>query len=175
MHHQYFVTFAAVKIPDEILKQYGCSFDEKGNQSFTLEAREKLAAYILTHPNNFPFTTSVGNCVPMVGNGQQTYMRLLLDPKQEDSDFKRFGLTIKRFDVGINVQEEDNSGQVQCSWSCKWRVHLKEPIGGSTDQGGTGPMGCCVLNVGKPDLTLLFRGNGVSLWDLVALNREPAK
>src|SRR5208283_1438311 len=60
---EYAVSFAAVKIRDETLKQLAFPpFEEIYSQ----EAEKKLAAYVIAHSGDFSFTATTGNCLPIV-------------------------------------------------------------------------------------------------------------
>ena len=169
--HEYVVTFAAVKIPDDIPRQHGCSIDDEGYNFGSLEARYTFAEYVVSHSNSFSFTVLDSNPRLTVRNHQQATARLVLDSSKEEADFQVVGFKTTQFEPGIDVQGEGSKGQVACTWSCSYTVQLKKPIGNSTDHGGSGPFGCCRLDVGRPDITPLFRGDGATLWLVVALNR----
>jgi hypothetical protein len=167
--HEYSVTLAAVKIPDETLKRLALpSFEEVYSQ----EASQKLAAYVVAHSGDFSLTTIKGNCLPVVWNNGETHVKLLPDPKQEEKDFETLGLTTRPFDVCVSVREEDGQGWVYSDWRCSYGVHLKEPVGNSTDHGGSLTCGPGFAPVGQTNIWRLFHGKGVSLWMLGALNRN---
>jgi len=90
---RFVVTFAVVKILNNILGQHGCpSHGTNGYYFDSIEASTKFAAYILAHTNEFSFTTTTGNCVPIVHTHQQTSVKFILDPKQEEEDFEKYGV-----------------------------------------------------------------------------------
>jgi len=171
---QFVVTFAVVKIPNNILEQHGClSHGTNGYYFDAGEASSKFAAYILAHTNEFSFTTTTGNCVPIVHTHQQTSVRFILDPKQEDEDFEKYGIKTMRYEASIDVQNEDERGNVMCESHYGYLVHLKEPIGNSTEQGGgfPGPLeGVC--HVGQPGMAILFQTKTCSLCALSELNQD---
>ncbi|HUB86335.1 MAG TPA: hypothetical protein VMB22_00470 [Verrucomicrobiae bacterium] len=171
---QFIVTFAVVKIPNNILEQHGCPLHGTNGYYFdSSEARDKFASYVLAHTNEFSFTTINGNCVPIVHTHQQTSVKFILDPKQEADDLEKYGLQTVRFDASIDVQNEDERGNVMCQSFYSYLVHLKEPIGNSTDHGGgiTGALeGVC--HVGQPGIALLFQTKESSLWALSELSLE---
>jgi len=174
---RYAVSFAAVKIPDEMLKQLALPPFE---QIYSLEDQKKLAAYVVAHSEDFPITSTKGNCLPFVYGigggshekmtGMETQAQLLLDPKQEEKDFETLGLATRLFTVRVAVREVDSQDDVFCDWYCNYRVHLKEPVGNSTDHGGGIPCGPGVYPVGQPSISKLFHAKGVSLWLLGTLN-----
>ena len=167
VNHDYVVTFAAVKIPNEVLARYG---DIKKILN-DIPVRYRLSSYVLAHSGDFSFTTPSGNCLPIVENNHETRVKLLFDPILEEKDFKTLGIIMKRLDVYIRLQEENSTEQVACSWGCEFDVHMKEPTGNLTDEGGSRCAGY-MLKVGQPDMTLLTTGSGASIWMLVALNRK---
>jgi hypothetical protein len=171
---RFVVTFAVVKVPNNILEQHGCSFHGTNGYYFdSSEARSKFAAYILAHTNEFSITTTTGNCVPIVHTHQQTSVKFILDPNQEAEDFEKYGIKTMRYEASIDVQNEDERGNVMCQSFYGYLVHLKEPIGNSTDQGGDlpGPLeGVC--HVGQPGMAILFQTKTSSLWALSELNQD---
>jgi hypothetical protein len=171
---QFVVTFAVVKIPNSILEQHGCPFHGTNGYYFDSgEARDKFAFYVLAHTNEFSFTTTSGNCVPIVHTHQQTSVKFMLDPKQEADDLEKYGIQTVRFEASIDVQNEDERGNVMCQSFYGCSVHLKEPIGNSTDHGVTMPgalEGLC--RVGQPGMALLFQTKTSSLWALTELNLD---
>jgi hypothetical protein len=168
-YHEYSVTFAAVKVPDSAFQGLGLSSYEDTIR--TAEACQKLADHVAGHPKEFSITTVNGNALPIVGTHGRTGIRLLLDPKQEKRDFEAYGMMAQKFDPAVRIQEEDDRGYVSCAWECAYGVHLKQPIGNSTDVGGSGGCGGAMTAVGKPEIMPLFHADGVSLWLLGQLNR----
>jgi hypothetical protein len=171
---RFVVTFAVVKIPNNILEQHGCpSHGTNGYYFDSSEASTKFAAYILAHTNEFSFTTTTGNCVPIVHTHQQTSVKFILDPKQEEEDFEKYGVKTLRYEANIDVQDEDERGNVRCESFYGFLVHLKEPIGNSMDYGGSFPgslEGLC--RVGQPGMAILFQTKASSLWALSELNQD---
>ncbi len=168
------VTFAVVKIPNNILEQHGCRLLGTNGFDFgTLATRTQFAAYVLAHTNEFSFTTTSGNCVPIVHTHQQTGVKFILDPKQEADDLEKYGLQTVQFEASIDVRNQDERGNVMCQSYYGCSVHLKEPMGNSTDHGVTMPgalEGAC--RVGQPDMTVLFQTKTSSLWALAELNLD---
>lgn len=168
---QFVVTFAVVKIPNSIMEQHGCRFQGTNGFDFgTVANRTKFAAYILAHTNEFSFTTSTGNIIPIVHTHQQTSVKFILDPKIEKADLEKYGIQTSQFEASLDVQEADEQGYVRCQAFYSFQVHLKEPIGNSTDQGGSGPgplEGLC--RIGQPGLAPLFQTKESSLWALSEL------
>ena len=171
---RFVVTFAVVKIPNNILEQHGCPFHGTNGYYFDSgEARDKFASYVLAHTNEFSFTTTSGNCVPIVHTHQQTSVKFILDAKQEADDLEKYGIQTVRFEASIDVQNEDERGNVMCLSFYSFLVHLKEPIGNSTDHGGGFPgslEGVC--HVGQPGISILFQTKTCSLWALSNLNLD---
>jgi hypothetical protein len=171
---QFVVTFAVVKIPNNILEQHGCPFHGTNGYYFdSNEVASKFAAYILLHTNEFSFTTTTGNSVPIVHTHQQTSIKFILDPKQEADDLEKYGIQTVRFEASVDVQNEDEQGIVMCQSFYSYLVHLKEPLGNSTDHGGgfPGPLeGVC--RVGQPGMAMLFQTKTSSLWALAELNLD---
>ena len=137
-----------------------------------MENDQKLADYVVAHSGDFSIAKITGNCLPTVWNNGETHARLLLDSMQEGKDFESLGLMTKSFDVRVSVRDEDDQGRVYSDWSCSYRVHLKEPVGNSIDHGGSGTGWIGFAKVGQPHIGPLFHAKGVSLWLLVALNRN---
>ena len=171
---RFVVRFAVVKIPNNILEQHGCPAHGTNGYYFeSNEARTKFAAYILAHTNDFSFTTTTGNYVPIVHTHQQTSVKFILDPKQEADDLEKYGLQTEWFEAIIDVHEEDEHGYVFCQSFYGYRVNLKEPIGNSTGHGGGIPgalEGLC--RIGQPDMAILFQTKASSLWALSELNQD---
>jgi len=167
--HEYCAIFAAVKIPDETLKQLALPPFEAPHLQ---ENDQKLAVYVMAHSNDFSIATITGNCRPVVWNNGETHVKLLLDPKQEGKDLETLGLMTRHFDVRVSVRDEDGQGQVFADWFCSYLVHLKEPVGNSTDHGGSIPCGSGLIAIGQPFIWPLFHGKGVSLWLLGTLDRN---
>ena len=166
--HKYSVTLAAVKVPDSTLTRLGLPSYETPS---TPESRRKLADYVKAHASEFSIRAPSGNILPIVWNNNETHVTLLPDATQEAKDFETLGMMTKGFDAGVTVRDEDEHGRVYCDWSCSCGVHLKEPVGNSTDHGMSGVGGSGMIPVGQAEMCPLFHGNGVSLWMLVALNR----
>jgi len=167
--HKYSVTFAAVKVPDTTLARLELPSYETPS---TPESCRRLADYVKAHASEFSMRTATGNILPIVWNNNETHVTLLPDAKQEERDFDALGMMTKEFDAGVTVHEEDEHGQAYCDWSCSCGVHLKEPVGNSTDHGMTGVGGSGMIPVGQAEMCPLFHGNGVSLWMLAGLNRS---
>lgn len=171
--HKYYPTIALVKIHDGFLQQHGVSYDETNGFNFgSVENRAQVAGYILAHPGEFSFTTLSGNFIPVVWNNRQTHISLLPDPQQEERDLNTYGLMTTGFDAGVDVGDEDSKGTVRCTWTYGYGVHMKEPIGGSTDHGVDAVYGGGYYPVGKPDMAHLFQIKGTTVWMVVALNRK---
>lgn len=169
--HTYAAKFAAVIIPDSLLTRLALPSYEEFN---TQDSRRKLAAYVLAHSGDaedLSFTASTGNTLPIVWNNTQTHVRILPDPKQQARDLQTFGVMIKSFSAGVSVAEENDRGQIRCDWRYGFGVHLKNPVGNSTDHGVDGPCGGGVSDVGQPEIWRVFRGDGVSVWMLIDLDR----
>ncbi len=167
--HEYSVTFAAVKIPDETLKQLGLPPFEGPH---TEESDQKLAAYVVAHPGDFSIAGIKGNCLPVVWNNGETHVKLLLDPEQEQKDLETLGMMTRGFDIRVSVRDEQAVGQVYCDWFCCCGIHSKEQVRGSTDRGMTGGSLTGLITVGQTYIRPLLQGNGVSLWMMGALNRN---
>jgi hypothetical protein len=171
---RFVVTFAVVKIPNNILEQHGCPFHGTNGYYFdSNDARDKFASYVLAHTNEFSFTTTSGNYVPIVHTHQQTSVRFLLDPKKEAEELGKYGIQTVRFEASIDVQNEDGRGNVMCQSFYSYLVYLKEPMGNSTGHGGGMPgslEGMC--RIGQPGLQLLFQTKESSLWALSELNQD---
>ena len=104
---------------------------------------------------------------------QQTSVKFILDPKQEADDLEKYGMQTVLFEASIDIQNEDERGNVMCQSFYGCSVHLKEPIGNSTDHGVTMPgalEGVC--HVGQPGMTPLFETKESSLWAVCELNVE---
>ncbi len=170
---KYYPLFAVVKIPDSFMQQQGVSHHETNGWDFgSLENRAKVAAYVLAHPGEFSFTQPAGNFVPVVWSHKQTSIELRLDPRQEERDLEKYGMKTTAFEASVDVGDEDEHGNVQCSWWYGYGVHTKEPVGGSSDRGGTGPLGGGIYPVGQPDMAELYHGPDAALWLVVELNRK---
>jgi hypothetical protein len=166
---KYSVTFAAVKVSDTTLASIGLpAYDAPS----TPESRRKLANYVQAHTAEFSIRAATGNILPIVLNRGQTHVTLLPDSKQEEKDFEALGMMTKEFDAGVTVLDEDEHGQVYCDWYCSCGIHLKEPLGNSTDHGMSGGCDGGMIPVGQAEMCPLLHGNGVGLWMLVALNRS---
>ena len=166
--HRYSVKFAAVKIPDSVLLSLGLPAYE---ESSTPDSRRKLAAYVSAHPADFSIRSSTGNIVPLVQSNEQISMEILPDANQEARDFETLGMMTKEFIPSVAIREENDQGEVYYACHCRCGVRLKEAIGKSTDQGRGGGCGSGMIVIGQPEIWPLCRGNGVSLWMLVTLNR----
>ena len=146
-----------------LAQRIGCPSDGTNGYYFDSgEGSSKFAAYILAHTNEFSFTTTTGNCVPIVHTHQQTSVKFILDPKREVDDLEKYGIQTVQFEASIDVQNEDERGNVMCQSFYSCSVHLKEPIGNSTDQGVTMPgalEGAC--RVGQPGMSILFSDKNV--------------
>jgi hypothetical protein len=171
---RFVVTFAVVKILNNILGQHGCpSHGTNGYYFDSNEASDKFASYVLAHTNEFSFTTTSGNFIPIVHTHQQTSVKFIMDPKQEADDLQKYGLQTVGFEASIDVQNEDERGNVMCQSYYSYSVHLKESMGNSTDHGGGMPgalEGLC--RVGQPGMALLFQTKTSSLWALTELNLD---
>lgn len=166
-NHQYLVTFAAVKIPNEMLKPNPAHT----NATDTIKDRYKIASYVLAHTNEFSFTTTTGNFVPTVSTGRQTGGKFLLDSGHERADMERTGMQLKVFQTHIEVQNEDDHGCVWYEGQVVYNVDLKERVGGAMGVGGGIPFPGGLLPVGQPDIVQLFNTREFTLCGLVALNR----
>jgi hypothetical protein len=169
-YHQYLVTFAAVRIPNEMLKPNAAHAN--GINLGAIKDRYEFARYVLAHTNEFSFTTTKGNFLPTVATGGQTSIKFLLDPSQEQADLERTGIQLQSLQADVKVKNEDDHGYVWYEGHIGYGVHLKEPVGGSVDHGGDIPFPGGLLPVGQPDIIALFETKDFTLCGLVALNRE---
>jgi hypothetical protein len=171
--HKYYPTFAVAKIPAAFLQQQGVTYTEKNGWNFgSIENQEKVATYVLTHPDEFSLTVLTGNFVPLVYNHQQTSIELVPDPQQQASDFDRYGMKISQFSAGVEVKDDDDLGNVNCNWSCSLAVELKQPQGGSTGIGQSGAMGGPCARVGQPQMHPYFTVKDITMWVIHELNRK---
>ena len=172
--HLYTVRFAVAKIPDTVLAQHGGANNGTNGFRFDpLEARNRFAAYVLDHTNEFSVTTTSGNCVPILYTHHQTNIRLIPDPKREEEDLEQYGFQITRLSARAEVQKEDSQGKVRCSAPFDFSIHLSEPQGGSADQGGGGfdAVGY-MYKPGTAEMRPLTSVKGTTLWALFELDKE---
>ncbi len=161
------VTFATVKILDSTLSRLALpAYEDYG----TIASRRKLADYVSTHPADVSVWAPAGNIVPIVWNNERVEVKVLLDSAQEAKDLEAFGMATRQFNPSVSVREANDKGEAYCDWRCACLVHLKEPVGNSTDHGMGGGCGSGMVIIGHPEIMPLCRGKGVSLWMLVTLN-----
>jgi len=168
----YVVTFAVALVPDSDLAEFGGSLSpEKGYDFETLEGRYRLAERVLENPQRYPVFRQGGDWVPLVVTGGDARTQMKPKAAAEVFTLERTGLTLDRFSPAIRVDAENDSGQIECTWSCEWRVTLKDPMGNSRNDGGFRPGGA-ILFSGRPDMTPLFNVDGKTLWMIVGLERD---
>ena len=168
----YAVTFAVALLPDSLLEEYGGSFSQdKGYNFASLDARCRLAAYVLENPDKFPVCRKAGGWIPLVRTGNES--RMLLTPEAAAATFslESTGVSLDRFNISVAVDGENDSGQISCNWGCEFSLRLKRPVGNSTDHGGSRGSGY-VLYSGKADMTPFFNFEGQALWMIVGLKRQ---
>lgn len=166
--HRYLTTFAAVKVPNESLKPY---YQNNGYDFGTIHERYQFATRLLTCTNDCSVTTIDGNYLPIVVTGHGTGGKILPDARQEAADLEKTGMRLEQFEANVEVGDEDEHGSVWYQGRVSYRVHLREPVGNSTDHGGSIPFPGGMLLVGQADLQPLFATKDFTLCALVRLER----
>ena len=166
---KYAVRLSAVKVPNATLTDLGLP---PLSEPLTIEARKKLAAYVLEHPEDFSILAPTGSVVPRVWDKGQIYLELLPDSTQEARDFEKLGMATTQFVPGVAIQEVEANGEILYDCFCSSMVHLKKPIANnnSLDIGQGGGVGTGLLAVGQPEIWPLLQGDVVTLWLLVVFN-----
>jgi len=168
----YAVTFAVALLPDSILEEYGGSFSqEKGYKFASLDDRYRLAAYVLNNSDKFPVCRQGGGWIPLVRTGNKSQMLLTPEAAAATFSLDSAGVSLDRFEISVEVNSQNDSGQISCNWGCEFSLRLKKPVGNSTDHGGSRGSGY-VLYSGKPDMTPFFNFEGQALWMIVGLKRQ---
>ena len=161
--HRYLVTFAAVKVPNELLQSY--MTNSTGRDS--IKERYRIAGYLLAHTNEFSIILPEGNFVPLVATGRATGGRFVIDNKKEVAELEKTGIKITRLAMNVDVKEEDNHESVWYDGMISYNVDVSST--GGVGGGITFPGG--MLPIGQADLQPLYEGKRFTLCALVKLNR----
>lgn len=162
-YHRYVVTFAAVKVPNELLLPY--MTNSVGPDS--IKERYRIAGYLLTHTNDFSIIVPEGNFVPLVATGRATGGRFVIDNKKEVAELETTGIKITRLEMSVDVKEEDNHDSVWYDGMASYNADVSST--GGVGGGITFPGG--MLPIGQADLQPLYEGKKFTLCALVKLNR----
>jgi hypothetical protein len=161
--HRYQVTFAAVKVPNELLKPY--MTNSVGPDS--IKERYRIADYLLAHTNDFSIVMPAGNFVPVVTTGNATGGRFVLNDKQEAMELEKTGIQTKRLEMNVDVKDEDDHGNVWYDGMASYNVDVSATGG----NGGGIPFPGGMLPVGQADLQPLYVGKEFTLCALIKLER----